>query len=200
MISNIFGKITEINNSLISIKTSFGLSFDLMVPNASLLKNDSEVSLETFFYWSAENGPSLFGFLSKKEKRLFELIIECQGIGPKMAISILNQVRPEIFVSAIKNSDAKTLSSINGIGPKKAENIILQLKNKNTALDSIGLSYSESDNSKHFKDLSDVLSSLNYSKEEIICAVRYISDNFKDETMSFDMVLRKSLSFLSKKA
>lgn len=199
MISNIQGKILKVFNNTISIKTSSGVSFDLTVANPSDFKKDQEVEVETYMHWNQENGPSLFGFLTFKEKAIFEFILSCQGIGPKMAISIINQIQPDIFIGAIKENDTKTLSSINGIGPRKAEQIIMQLKNKVDQLETLGISASATLISKHFKDLTDVLSSLNYSKEEITCTLKHLSDNFKGQELNFDSILRKSLSFLSKK-
>lgn len=199
MISYIKGTIKDIGPSSVFIATSIGLGFEIIIINREFFKENSEVELHISFQWHQENGPSLYGFLKKEEKALFEMIIECQGIGPKMGISILNQINPDIFVNAIKEGDIKTLSSLNGIGAKKAEQIIVNLKHKISKLQE-NVIFKASPISKHLGQITEVLNSLNYSKQEISSAIDYVGNTFKDQDAPFEVILRKSLSFLSKKA
>ena len=77
-----------------------------------------------------ENNFDLFGFLTKSEKRCFEMLISVSGIGPKAALSILSHSTPESLALAIMNNDEKALTVAPGIGKKIAQRVILELKDK----------------------------------------------------------------------
>ena len=77
-----------------------------------------------------ENNFDLFGFLTKSERRFFELLISVSGIGPKAAMSILSHNTPEGLALAIISGDEKALTVAPGIGKKIAQRVILELKDK----------------------------------------------------------------------
>ena len=77
-----------------------------------------------------EDGIELFGFGSESELSTFKMLQTVSGVGPKAAISILSLLTPEKFALAVCTDDKKTISKANGIGPKTAARIILELKDK----------------------------------------------------------------------
>ena len=77
-----------------------------------------------------EDGIELFGFATEQEKETFELLIGVSGVGPKAAMSILTAMTPEKFAIAVCSEDRKSISSANGIGPKTAARIVLELHDK----------------------------------------------------------------------
>ena len=77
-----------------------------------------------------EDGIELFGFGSESELSTFKMLQTVSGVGPKAAISILSLLTPEKFAIAVCTDDKKTISKANGIGPKTAARIILELKDK----------------------------------------------------------------------
>lgn len=77
-----------------------------------------------------EDDISLFGFLDEQEKRLFQKLISVNGIGPKLALTILSGIVPEDLIDAIYREDLVRLTSIQGIGKKTAERMVLDLKDK----------------------------------------------------------------------
>ena len=77
-----------------------------------------------------EDGIELFGFATEQEKETFELLITVSGVGPKAAMSILTAMTPEKFAIAVCSEDRKSISAANGIGPKTAARIILELHDK----------------------------------------------------------------------
>ena len=166
------------------------------VPNETIYAINQEVNLEIYFYWSQENGPQFFGFESKSQRDIFSLLISCSGVGPKLALLILSQMSPSDFLNAIVFADVKALSSINGIGSKKAEMLIMQLKDK---VDKISYSKDKDVAITKLKEVSDVLTSLNYSKPEISIALDSIKKDPNFSNFTFDELLRKSLSTLVKK-
>jgi Holliday junction DNA helicase RuvA len=77
-----------------------------------------------------EDAFQLFGFISKEEKNLFLSLLKVNGVGPKMALSILSGGRVEQIHAMVESGDAKALSSLPKVGKKTAEQIILTLKGK----------------------------------------------------------------------
>ena len=82
------------------------------------------------YYRVMEDDISIFGFNTKEELRLFELLISVSGIGAKTAINMLGQIEPSNFAIAIISNDINTLKKLPGIGPKTAQRIVLELKDK----------------------------------------------------------------------
>ena len=80
-----------------------------------------------------EDGVTLFGFESPKEKELFLKLISVSGVGPKMGISILASLTAEDFAQAVATADVKRLSAVKGLGKKTAEKIVLELHGKISA-------------------------------------------------------------------
>jgi Holliday junction DNA helicase RuvA len=77
-----------------------------------------------------EDSITLFGFSTETEKEMFELLISVNGIGPKIALSILSGIRTEDLKYAIKSSDISRIVAVPGIGKKTAERLVLELGNK----------------------------------------------------------------------
>lgn len=94
-----------------------------------LPKTDVDLKLHIYHHIT-ENAQSLFGFYTKDEQRLFELLITVKGVGPKLGLTILSGLPVSDLESAIMNQDAVRLSKIPGIGKKSAERMILELKDK----------------------------------------------------------------------
>ena len=77
-----------------------------------------------------EDDVELFGFATQTELATFKLLITVSGVGPKAAISILSAMTPEKFAIAVCTEDKKAIAVANGIGPKTAARVILELKDK----------------------------------------------------------------------
>ncbi|MBQ8572774.1 MAG: Holliday junction branch migration protein RuvA [Ruminococcus sp.] len=93
------------------------------------LKLNSEVTL--FTYMSIrEDACELFGFATKAELQCFKLLISISGVGPKVGIALLSDLTPEQITLAISAGDVKSLTRAQGVGPKLASRIILELKDK----------------------------------------------------------------------
>ena len=94
-----------------------------------------------------EDGIELFGFANEAELSSFKMLLSVSGVGPKAAISILSLLTPERFALAVCTEDRKTIAKANGIGPKTAARIVLELKDKlkNCPISSDMDAYSQSD-------------------------------------------------------
>jgi len=77
-----------------------------------------------------ENAMELFGFSSADEREIFRALINVEGIGPRAGVNILSGINPEKLREAIANGDEAVLTRIPGLGPKKAQRIIVELKDK----------------------------------------------------------------------
>lgn len=89
---------------------------------------------ETVFHvehaWSAEQGPRLYGFLSRDERAAYRLLTAIQGVGPKAALAVLDVLPPADLAAAIARDDKAAVARANGVGPKLAQRIVLELKGK----------------------------------------------------------------------
>ena len=93
--------------------------------------SDAADSATLYTYLSVrEDGIELFGFAGEAELSTFKMLLGVSGVGPKAAISILSLLTPEKFALAVCTDDKKTISKANGIGPKTAARIILELQDK----------------------------------------------------------------------
>jgi Holliday junction DNA helicase RuvA len=77
-----------------------------------------------------EDALALYGFLSAREKHLFELLLGASGVGPSLALKILSGMNVEELVPAIRNGDLARLTRIPGVGRKTAERMVVELKDK----------------------------------------------------------------------
>lgn len=80
--------------------------------------------------WSAENGPRLYGFLTRDERRAFTTLTGIQGVGPKAALSVLDVLPPGELAAAVAREDKAAVARANGVGPKLALRIVTELKGK----------------------------------------------------------------------
>lgn len=87
-------------------------------------------------YHVREDAHLLFGFTSREEQSLFRLLLDVNGIGPKVAIGVLAGGRPEVIASAIRQENLAFLTKLPGIGKKTAQRMVLDLKDKLGALSS----------------------------------------------------------------
>ncbi|HKW56425.1 MAG TPA: Holliday junction branch migration protein RuvA, partial [Candidatus Acidoferrum sp.] len=77
-----------------------------------------------------EDALALYGFVSSREKHLFELLLSASGVGPSLALKILSGMSAEELVPAIRGGDLVRLTKIPGVGRKTAERIVVELKDK----------------------------------------------------------------------
>lgn len=198
MLDYVVGVVKEVQDQEITLEVGmFGIA--LQVPNVQNFEKGVSSKVYSYLHWNAENGPSLFGFVSPLERSVFRVIISCSGIGPKIALAILADLGAQGFLQAISTGDEQMLSKVNGIGKKKAEQIIVQLKHKVASLIESGtVDVSDVQEIAHYHDVSLALQSLNYSRQEIGRAMDYIKKNTKVDKATFDVLLRQALSYLSK--
>ena len=130
MISYVKGTVAYIGNDCIVVDNN-GIGYNIQVSSstASAVVMEKEVQIYTYMNVK-ENELSLFGFLTKEELNMFNLLISVNGVGPKSAVAMLGALSPSQLALAIATEDIKALSGGQGIGKKIAQRIALELKDK----------------------------------------------------------------------
>jgi holliday junction DNA helicase RuvA len=132
MISHIEGIIESKSEDEVVIDAG-GVGYLINVPShvADLLPPEGDSArLYVHTNFREDDGTSLYGFPTKEDRALFRLLLTVSGIGPKVGLSILSSVTVEDIAEAIITEDLKKLTSINGVGKKTAQRLILELKDK----------------------------------------------------------------------
>ena len=143
-----------------------------------------------------EDSIRLFGFKSFEGKDLFNKLTSVSGWGPKGAMSIQSELKPDVLISAIVTGDAKTITAAPGIGKKMAEKIILELKGKHID-NNINLGDNSSGTNSVLADLLSVLENLGYKRIEVAeIAQKLIKEN---SDTGVETLLPKALKEISKK-
>jgi len=176
------------------------LAFLIQVPQGSAFPVGSTISLHSYLHWNQEQGPTLFGFVLDIEREVFLLIISCTGIGPKIGLAVIAQLGYQPFIRAVQQEDILALSKVSGIGAKKAEQIIVQLKHKVARLIKTGIELDDAGDIQSWHTIGEVLESLNYSRTEISLAMKHLKQEYPNTQLPFDQLMRHALSFLSKKS
>lgn len=115
-----------------------GVGYEVTIPLSTfydLSEEGSAVALRIHMH-VREDALQLFGFRTEREKKLFLLLTSVSGIGPKLAITILSGMSADELIPAIRNNELARLVNIPGVGKKTAERLVLELKDKLSALSS----------------------------------------------------------------
>jgi Holliday junction DNA helicase RuvA len=116
-----------------------------------------------------EDALDLYGFTSNEERELFETLLGVSGIGPKLALSILSHLSPEVLRSAVANNQPEVITRVPGLGKKTAEKVVFNLKDVFAA--PVGVAYMPS---VADTEVLSVLNSLGYSIVEAQAAIQAI--------------------------
>ena len=142
-----------------------------------------------------EDGISLFGFASPKEKELFLKVTSVSGVGPKLGISILTGMTADQVAIAIQTADVKGLSKVKGLGKKTAEKLVLELHGKISAAEVMSASGDDVKATTVTEKLTPVdedavsaLTGLGFSKAESVQAVKRAKE--QGATTVEDIIMR----------
>jgi len=130
MIASLKGTITLMSNRYVVLAVN-DIGYKVFLSEDCLhgLTIGKEISLWTYLA-VRDDALDLYGFIEKKEKDFFELLIGISGIGPKGALNILSAASTETLASAVRSGSVSHLVKVSGIGRKTAEKIVLELKDK----------------------------------------------------------------------
>ncbi len=131
-----------------------------------------------------EDEMSLYGFNTNEELRMFELLLSVSGIGAKSAINILSNITPSSFALAVITNDVAKIKALPGIGPKGAQRIILELKdklNKQQDIEEVEKQVEKVIDTQKYNEAISALQVLGYSKKEIEKALEGINEELTVE-------------------
>lgn len=184
MISHIKGVVEEkfgINGLIVDVG---GVGYEMMVPALDFEGvNLGEKGKYYTYHQVRENAEELYGFSSLMAKKLFELLISVQGVGPKAGIAIMSLAEAEEVRNAIANGDIAFISKASGVGKKSAERIIVDLKDKvgipsrygATDVKDVGMIEGEAD------EALDALMALGFTLKEATVALEKIDKDLSVE-------------------
>ena len=130
MIAHVFGKVAEkFNGSLVIDVHGVGYEVSVATNDFDAVILDQEVKFYTYHH-VREQAEELFGFSSLAAKKLFEMLITVQGVGPKAALAILSLGDAEQVRNAIANADSGFVQKAAGVGKKTAERVVVDLSDK----------------------------------------------------------------------
>ena len=147
-----------------------------------------------------EDDMSLYGFATKQELQIFRLLNTVNGIGAKTALNILSSLNIPVFCQAILSGDIKTLKKINGVGPKSAERMIIELRDKVKEIspESQFGAIPAAATSREAEDAAMALEKLGFNKAKILETVTKIAADLPEDERSVENIIRKSLQALNK--
>jgi Holliday junction DNA helicase RuvA len=141
-----------------------------------------------------EDQLALYGFLTAREKHLFELLLSVSGVGPSLSLKILSGLSVEEIVPAVRRGDVAGLTRIPGVGRKTAERIIVELRDKLAAAETAAAEPRVA-RSQLEEDLSSALLNQGYDRRETERVVQALRQ--KGAPASFDAAFRAALQELS---
>ncbi len=188
MFYSLTGKVIASGLSHIVIECG-GVGFFCNTSQSTLLDLSGEKTATVFTHLNVrEDALDLFGFSTENELEWFRMLISVNGVGPKAALAILSQLPTDKLALAISASDAKAITKAPGVGPKIANRIILDLKDKVSKGFSGAVSVSRGDfdisktlENSNTSEAVAALTMLGYTQSDAASAVSKIDPSLKTE-------------------
>ncbi len=176
-----------------------GVGYEIDAPMSTFYRLPDigqEVTLITHFV-VREDAHHLYGFLAEEERFLFRTLLKVNGVGPRLAITILSSINPDEFVQCVVNNDTASLIRLPGVGKKTAERLIIEMRDKLASwqnhspveLTMISPITERGARNQVLQDAVSALISLGYKPQEASRAVSKIDDG----AMSSEELIRKAL-------
>ena len=198
MFAYIKGSLEEKSNGYVVIDVC-GIGYKIFMSDVAIQnigEKGNVVKVHTYYYVREDN-ISLYGFISKEELTMFELLLSVSGIGAKSAITMLSNISPSSFALAIISNDIKQLTKIPGIGSKTAQRIVLELKDKlktDTAISKTEETIVAIKQDNISDEAIAALQILGYNRKEIDKALEKIDTS----TLGTEDIIRAALKYLGR--
>lgn len=157
-----------------------GIGYKILTSTNVISKIKLHEQITTYTYLNVrEDDMTLFGFLSNEEVSVFKLLISVSGIGPKGALAIMSQLTLDELRMAVISEDYKAIAKANGVGPKTAQRVVIELKDKFKLEDiftdgDMSDDLSDAVNDDIITETAMALTSLGYSNVEALRAIKKI--------------------------
>jgi Holliday junction DNA helicase RuvA len=179
-----------------------GVGYEVLIPLSTYyqLPDPAQPVALTIHTHVREDAIQLFGFLTKREKDAFLLLLTVSGIGPKLALSVLSTLSVDDLAAAIRDDDHKALASVPGIGKKSAGRLALELKDKIEKL-AVAADYRSpkagGPSTQILDDALSALTNLGYRAADVKEVVKQVLGARNGET-SLQVLIREALKQLAK--
>lgn len=198
MITFLNGKLVEKQPTRIVLEVA-GVGYELFIPLSSYDRLPAlDAPCRALVYdCIREDDHLLFGFMTEAERQLFMMLISVSGIGPKIAMSALSGLTVRELKAAIVEGDVKRLSSINGIGKKTAERMVVELRDrisKGEALEAVAGAPAREPEDARARDAVLALTALGYqpniARERVVAVLKQAGAS----ALSVEALVKKALA------
>lgn len=174
-----------------------GVGYEVEAPMSTFYKLPSlgeKVTLHTHLV-VREDAQLLYGFAEKRDRLLFRELIKLNGVGPKLALSLMSGLEVDELIAAVQAQDTSALTRVPGVGKKTAERLLVELKGKFTAWEAtpgaapLPGAAAAAPAASHTADAVSALIALGYKPQEASRAVNAI----KEEGLSSEELIRRAL-------
>ena len=197
MISYLRGQLLGVDEDRVVLEVQ-GIGYEVAVPSTVLQKLPSkgqELELYTHLH-VREDALQLYGFSTPQERAMFRVLITARGIGPKVALTILDKFPGDSLAAVLERGEVDPLLKVPGVGKKTAQRLILELKGK--LPESFFKDEEKTAEEQVDNEVVQALLALGYSRQESLEALRKIQPRSAEES-STEAVLRLALRELGKK-
>lgn len=179
MFAFIEGKVCTISEGIIALLCSNGVAYEIIVSKKLNVNNDDNIRLYTQLIHK-EDSMTLYGFRTREEKKMFNTLMSASGVGAKLAMEILSTYSIDEIMHILFNKDINMLKKVQGMGVKKAEKLLFEIRDKIEKID-INISSSKISYNENESDVIKALISLGFSNSEALKALSNI-DNKENKT------------------
>lgn len=200
MFYSITGKIVYVDTQSVAIETG-GIAFRCSTTLTTLKRIGEKGNTATLYTYLnvREDALDLFGFADEQELECFKLLIGVSGVGPKAALAILSELTPDKLALCLATGDSKAITRAQGVGPKLAQRVVLELKDKlakglelsavTPEIEAAGIAAAEGSAA----EAVSALTMLGYSQSEAAAAVAKL-----DAALSVEDMIRQALKTLAR--
>lgn len=179
MFAFIEGKVCTISEGIIALLCSNGVAYEIIVSKKLNVNNDDNIRLYTQLIHK-EDSMMLYGFRTREEKKMFNTLMSASGVGAKLAMEVLSTYSIDEIMHILFNKDINMLKKVQGMGVKKAEKLLFEIRDKIEKID-INISSSKISYNENESDVIKALISLGFSNSEALKALSNI-DNKENKT------------------
>lgn len=197
MIGQLRGVIVEKQPPLLLIDVH-GVGYEIDAP-LSTFDHLPDVGAEVLVFTHLivrEDAHLLYGFHSREERSLFRTLLKVNGVGPRLALTVLSAMAPQSFVDAVLNNDTASLVAIPGIGKKTAERLVIEIRDKLNDWQPAVVHLSTTGKSTRHPALQDAISALvalGYKQQEANRVIAKIDDGNADAQTLIRLALREMM-------
>jgi len=200
MIGSLRGRLVRKTPPLLVVDVQ-GVGYEVEAPMSTfyqLPETGQEIHLYTHLT-VRDDAHLLFGFASERERQLFRTLLKVNGVGPKMALTILSGIEADDFARCVRDADAARLTRLPGVGKKTAERLIMEMRDRLTDLPvpepQAGTRLAAGTGASNIEDAISALIALGYKPQE---ASRHVHAVARDDMNSEDIIREALKASLNK--